>query len=50
MLMPGFILGFLIAQPIARHLDKGYTRPAVLVIAFLSAFYLIVKSMAIVMG
>ena len=46
MLMPGFILGFLIAQPIARYLDKGYTRPAVLVIAFVSAFYLIVKSMA----
>ena len=46
MLMPGFILGFLLAQPIARYLDKGYTRPAVLVIALVSAFYLIVKSMA----
>ena len=46
LLMPGFILGYIIAQPIARYLDKGYTRPAVLVIAFTSAFYLIVKSMA----
>lgn len=46
LLMPGFILGFLIAQPIARYLDKGYTRPVVLIIAFASAFYLIVKSIA----
>jgi uncharacterized membrane protein YfcA len=46
LLMPGFVLGFFIAQPIARYLDKGYTRPAVLVIAFASAFYLMVKSMA----
>ncbi len=46
LLMPGFVLGFLIAQPIAKYLDKGYTRPVVLIIAFASAFYLIVKSVA----
>jgi uncharacterized membrane protein YfcA len=46
LLMPGFVLGFLIAQPIARFLDRGYTRPVVLIIAFASAFYLIVKSVA----
>lgn len=46
LLMPGFVLGFLIAQPIAKYLDKGFTRPAVLIIAFGSAFYLIVKSVA----
>ena len=46
MLIPGFIIGFLIAQPLARLLDKGYTRPIALLLALGSAFYLIIKSIA----
>ena len=46
MLIPGFIIGFFIAQPLARFLDKGFTRPIALILALGSAFYLIIKSLA----
>lgn len=47
MLMPGFVLGFLLGSPVAKWLDRGYTRPAVLIIATASAVYLILKSITI---
>ena len=45
MLMPGFILGFILAQPIAKRLNEQFTRPIVLIICFFSALFLVVKSM-----
>ena len=45
LLIPGFIIGLLIAQRLAYLLDKGYTRNAVLIIATLSAITLITKSL-----
>ncbi len=46
-LVPGFLLGYLISAPIARMLDRGYTRIAVLLLASLSALTLIVKSLGV---
>jgi uncharacterized membrane protein YfcA len=43
-LIPGFLIGYFLAAPIARVLDKGHTRIAVLVISTVSAIVLIVKS------
>ncbi|HTU65301.1 MAG TPA: sulfite exporter TauE/SafE family protein [Steroidobacteraceae bacterium] len=45
LLMPGYILGFLFAPPIARVLDRGNSRAAVLFISTLSAIALIVRSL-----
>lgn len=43
-LIPGFLIGYFLAAPIAKILDKGYSRIAVLVISTMSAIMLIVKS------
>jgi uncharacterized membrane protein YfcA len=45
-LVPGYVLGFLVAPPIARLLDRGNSRRAVLVISTLSALVLIARSIA----
>ena len=44
-LAPGYVVGFLVAQPIARKLNKDNSRRAVLVISTLSAVMLIVRSL-----
>jgi uncharacterized protein len=44
-LMPGYIVGFLVAPPLARTLDRGNSRRAVLIISTLSALMLIMRSM-----
>jgi uncharacterized protein len=44
LLAPGYVLGFLVAMPVARLLDRGNSRKAVLVISTLSAVMLIVRS------
>jgi uncharacterized membrane protein YfcA len=43
-LMPGYVLGFVISPPIARALDRGNSRRAVLIISTLSAIGLIARS------
>ena len=43
-LIPGVIAGYLLAGSLARYLDRGYSRLAVLVLSTLSAFVLILKS------
>lgn len=43
-LVPGFLAGYVLAAPIARMLDRGYSRVAVLLISTLSAAVLIAKS------
>ncbi len=43
-LVPGFVLGYFLAAPLAKLLDRGRTRTAVLLLATLSAIVLIVKS------
>lgn len=45
-LVPGYVVGFLVAPPIARLLDRGNSRSAVLVISSLSAIVLIVRSIS----
>jgi uncharacterized membrane protein YfcA len=45
-LVPGYVLGFLVAPPIARLLDRGNSRFAVLFISTLSAMVLIARSFA----
>jgi len=45
-LVPGYVLGFLVAPPIARLLDRANSRFAVLVISSLSAIVLIARSLA----
>ena len=44
-LMPGYLLGFFVSPPIARALDRGNSRSAVLIISTLSALVLIVRSL-----
>jgi uncharacterized membrane protein YfcA len=44
LLAPGYVLGFFVAMPIARALDRGNSRKAVLVISTLSAMLLIARS------
>jgi hypothetical protein len=44
-LIPGFIFGYLIAGKVAHFVDRGYARPAVLVISAISASVLIIKNM-----
>jgi hypothetical protein len=41
-LIPGVILGYLLSSRLTRWVDRGFTRPAVLVIATLSALAIIV--------
>jgi uncharacterized membrane protein YfcA len=41
---PGYVLGFVFAPPIARLIDRGNSRRAVLIISTLSAVMLIVRS------
>lgn len=43
-LIPGFVLGYVLARPLARMLDRGHTRTAVLVISAASAVLLITRS------
>jgi uncharacterized protein len=43
-LVPGYVIGFLVAPPIARLLDRGNSRFLVLVISSLSALVLIARS------
>jgi uncharacterized membrane protein YfcA len=43
-LIPGFLIGYFLAAPIARILDRGYSRIAVLIISTVSAIVLIAKS------
>lgn len=44
-LVPGFLAGYVLAAPIARTLDQGYSRIAVLLISTVSAVVLIAKSL-----
>jgi uncharacterized protein len=44
LLAPGYVIGFFVAIPAARLLDRGNTRKAVLVISTLSALLLIARS------
>jgi uncharacterized membrane protein YfcA len=44
LLVPGFVLGWLIAAPLARRLDRGFSRAAVLAISAASALLLIARS------
>jgi uncharacterized membrane protein YfcA len=46
-LMPGFILGYLVSPRLARFVDAGYARPAVLLLAVLSAGVLIARSLGV---
>ncbi len=43
-LIPGFLIGYFLAAPIAKILDKGYSRIAVLIISTASAVVLIARS------
>lgn len=43
-LIPGFLIGYVLAAPAARFLDRGYSRIAVLLISTASAVMLVVKS------
>jgi uncharacterized membrane protein YfcA len=43
-LMPGYVLGYLIAAPLARILDRGYSRVAVLILSTVSSVALLVRS------
>jgi uncharacterized protein len=45
-LVPGYVIGFLVAPPIARVLDRGNSRSAVLIISTLSAIVLIARSIS----
>ena len=44
-LVPGYILGYLLAAPLARILDGGYSRVAVLVLSTVSALALLLRSL-----
>ncbi|MFV2058206.1 MAG: sulfite exporter TauE/SafE family protein [Thiohalomonadales bacterium] len=44
-LIPGFIIGYLIAPIFTRWIDRGYARPAVLILSAISAMLLIIKSL-----
>lgn len=45
-LLPGILMGYAVASRVAPHLDRGYSRYAVLVISTVSALALIVKSLS----
>jgi len=42
-LLPGTLLGFVISRKTARFLDRGFTRPAVLIASALSGFIVIMR-------
>ncbi len=42
-LLPGIVLGFVLSKPLARFLDRGYTRIAILTVSSLAAILLIVQ-------
>jgi hypothetical protein len=44
-LVPGYILGYFLAAPLARILDGGYSRAAVLVLSTVSALALLLRSL-----
>lgn len=44
-LVPGYILGYFLAAPLARILDRGYSRVAVLVLSTVSALALLLRSL-----
>ncbi len=43
-LVPGILLGFLVSRRAARVLDRGYTRPAILLISAASSLVVILRS------
>ena len=43
-LMPGFIIGYFMSPKIAKYIDRGYARPAVLIVSTISAGLLIWRS------
>jgi len=45
-LIPGFVIGYLLSGPVARVLDRGYSRMAVLAISSISGLALILKSLS----
>jgi hypothetical protein len=45
LLVPGYLLGYLIATPLARILDRGYSRLAVLILSTVSAVALLMRSL-----
>ena len=45
-LIPGFVMGYLLSGPVARVLDRGYSRVAVLAISSISGLALILKSLS----
>jgi uncharacterized protein len=45
-LLPGIPIGYLLASRVAPHVDRGYSRAAVLIISTVSACALIVKSLS----
>jgi uncharacterized membrane protein YfcA len=45
LLVPGYVLGYLIAAPLARVLDRGYSRIAVLLLSTVSAIALLIRSL-----
>jgi len=44
-LVPGYIVGYLIAGPLAKILDRGYSRVAVLLLSTVSALALLLRSL-----
>jgi hypothetical protein len=45
LLVPGYIVGYLIAGPLAKILDRGYSRVAVLLLSTVSALALLLRSL-----
>ena len=43
-LLPGALFGFLVSRRLARRLDRGYTRPAVLTVAAVAGLIVVVRS------
>ncbi len=44
-LLPGIFIGYALASLVSPHLDRGYSRYAVLTISMLSAIVLVVKNL-----
>lgn len=44
-LVPGIVLGFLVSRRAARLLDRGYTRPAILLISALSSLVVVLRAL-----
>ena len=43
LLLPGALFGFVVSRRLASRLDRGYTRPAVLVVASIAGFLVVVR-------